>query len=189
MTQNEKEKPGDVYLVSNKHRAGFTPDLCTWFSPPPFILQMCWICYSSVTPVSNTPICFSVNCTPLSCGLFHLSLKGAADKAITIISPADRRLFRLNKHWFQRANWLICDLILLYLSFKKKKYCQNLVPPPHRIIYLTLAFFLFSQTPSSHSLFPNPPSHTLSTLECLQLHLWQIYAAPAEGWLWGILGS
>lgn len=44
------------------------------------------ICYSS--RVSNAPICLSVNC-----GLFHLSLKGAADKCLTIFS----------KHCFQIA--------------------------------------------------------------------------------------
>lgn len=107
-----KMKTGAVYLVNNKHSAGFTPDLCTCLRaslPPPLSFLRCVGCVSPLIPVSNPPICFCVNCTPLSCGLFHFffPLKGAADKVINVIPPADRRLLRINQHSFQGANWLI----------------------------------------------------------------------------------
>lgn len=82
--------------------------------PSPLVMHLMW--YNSLIPVPNTPICFCVNYRPLSSRLFHFSLKGAADRVITIIPTADRRLLHINERWFQRANCLIVVYFTCVLS-------------------------------------------------------------------------
>lgn len=57
--------------------------------------------------------------------IFFFPLKGAADKVINVIPPADRRLLRINQHSFQGANWLIWVYVYLFIYFLLKAILQN----------------------------------------------------------------
>ena len=120
----QKWKHREVYLVNTKQRPAFTHDLSTCIGHSPPLLPLCSpdvfdksLQLSSTQAVINTPICFSVNCMPLSCGLFHFPLRSSADEVITINPPADRRMLCINKQQFQRANWLIS---ILFFSFSPR---------------------------------------------------------------------
>lgn len=99
------------YRYKNVKKNEFLISSITWFtsdlsqsdsSSPPLVLRCDMLQLSqSVCAHSNTSICLSVNYMPLSCGLFHFSLKGVADKVITIILTADWWLLHVNNHWNQ----------------------------------------------------------------------------------------